>query len=270
MVDEKLLDEFKEFLASYKGNTKESYLRYAREFATTDSREFNKKVSELLNNAKTSATKYMIYYSARAFEKFMRRTKQRKDFELWIERPKGKRDRPVYLTKEEIDMLINAEKSYKYKVIWKTLFNTGLRISELINLKLNDVDLVAHQIYVSAQKTEEGRVIPITSTLAKELDTYIKNYRKGNTPYLFTSKSGKQLSRIDVWKHLKKTADKVGIKKKISPHVLRHSCATYMLENGVDIRTIQQILGHKSLNTTQIYTHVVDEQKRKSISIFED
>lgn len=165
------------------------------------------------------------------------------------------------LSKEEIKKLIEHAGSSKTKLITKFLYSTGLRVSELVNLKIKDIDLQEKTGWVRRGKGSKDRFFPISDQLTTELIYYLKK-QTVNQEYLFTGRNGKLTSRA-VQKYLKETAKRAGIEKIVTPHKLRHSYATHLLDSGVDIIHIQELLGHSSLNTTQIYTHVSKEHLRR-------
>jgi integrase/recombinase XerD len=140
------------------------------------------------------------------------------------------------------------------------LYAAGLRISELVNLKLQDINLEAGFVRVMGKGSKE-RVVPIGQHAKTKIEDYIDNYRQSAlknklSPFLFIARAGKPISRQGFWKLLRRYADQAQIHKKISPHSLRHSFATHMLEGGADLRAVQVMLGHVDISTTQIYTHV--------------
>ena len=263
MEENELLEEYEKYLKIRSENTQKTYMRYAKQFVTLDEREFNTNVSRLLDKAKSQSTKFVIWNVANSFAEFVRK-KYDKKFRVWTPRPKKTRPQFTILTEEEINLMIAGESNFKYKAIIKLLYNTGMRISELVNLKLQDVDLIARTVTIRKAKSGEGRVVSIGKETTLMLKEYIDKYRKEGSDYLFTSRTGKKMDRITIFTHIKKLAKKVGINKNISPHTFRHSSATNLLLKGVDLRTIQMRLGHKSLDTVEIYTHIVDEMKKKA------
>jgi integrase/recombinase XerD len=176
--------------------------------------------------------------------------------------PKIPKTIPSVLTKEEIKRLINSAGSYKTKVIIQFLYSSGLRLSELTSLKINDLELDEKIGWVRSGKGAKDRMFVLSNFIIEELKTYIKTLDKDEI-YLFPGKNN-TLSSRNVQKIVENAAKKAGIKKKVTPHKLRHSFATHLLEDGVDIRYIQSLLGHASIATTEIYTHV-SKEKIKSI-----
>lgn len=181
-----------------------------------------------------------------------------------IKSPKVAKKLPNYLTAEEIDKLFDIRLykplDYRNKAMLELLFATGTRISELINLKLYQIDFEECIIRVEGKGKKE-RIVPVGNRALNALNDYINIYRpfllkKENTDFVFINKDGKPISRQGFFKILKKIAKNAGITKEISPHVLRHSFATHLLNNGADLRVIQELLGHENLETTQIYSHL--------------
>lgn len=182
-----------------------------------------------------------------------------------LEAPKIGLKLPVVLSVEEIDMLLfsidlsTAEGTRNYAII-ETLYSCGLRISELTNLRFSDVYFDEGFIRVQG-KGDKQRLVPISETAVQKIRNYLP-YRnqikieKGNEDIIFLSSRGKAISRITVFHYIKQYAEAVGLQKKISPHVFRHSFATHLLERGANIRVIQEMLGHEKITTTEIYTHI--------------
>jgi integrase/recombinase XerD len=170
-----------------------------------------------------------------------------------IKAPKVDKRLPKFITYDELNKLLENTNNYRDKLIIKFLFYTGVRVSELVKIKKNDIIFEEGFVKVYGKGGKE-RIVPIPKELLNELKDYIN---KINTENIFPL-SSRQVERI-----IKNVAKKAGINKKVTPHVLRHSLATTLLSKGVDIRYIQEILGHSSLNITQIYTHVVPNQLKE-------
>jgi integrase/recombinase XerD len=179
------------------------------------------------------------------------------NLEIDIKLPKKSKKIPTVLTPNEIKELINGTKSLRNKLIIKFIYSSGVRVSECVSMKIKDLDFDEKTGKVISGKGNKDRII-ILST--KWIDQYKKYLEKRNkkyiSEYLFTNNVGRQLSVDTIQKFLKISARNANIQKKVSPHTLRHSFATALLENDVNIRYIQQLLGHANLNTTQIYTKV--------------
>jgi len=184
--------------------------------------------------------------------------------------PKVARKLPNYLTEEEVSRLLTVSLytpyDFRNKAMLELLYATGLRISELCNLKVTDIDLDNSLVRVMGKGKKE-RIVPFTDYAGSYLKKYIDYYRPillKNTvsDYLFISNSLTNISRQGFFKIIKKECQRAGIKKNVSPHVLRHSFATHLLKHGADLRVIQELLGHEDITTTQIYAHLVNEKIR--------
>jgi site-specific recombinase XerD len=171
-----------------------------------------------------------------------------------IERPRKEHKLPKVLSKEEILQIIDNTNNIKHRCIISLLYSAGLRRSELLDLKLDHIDGKRMLIRIEAAKGNNDRYTLLSKSVLKDLRVYYKQWNPSN--YLFESPSKKQYSPASIVKILKRAAIKSGIKKRVTPHMLRHSFATHLLENGTDLRHIQLLLGHKSSKTTEIYTHV--------------
>jgi len=175
--------------------------------------------------------------------------------------PKLERKIPEVLNKEEVKILIESSKSLKSRLIIKLLYSTGLRVSELCNLRLKDLSINNGEGWVRKGKGSKDRFFKISDSILEDLKKYISTLdEKGE--YLFPGKN-RILTPRNVQKIVESSARRGGISKKVSPHKLRHSFATHLLDLGVDIRIIQELLGHSDLSTTQIYTHVSKEQLKR-------
>ena len=185
-----------------------------------------------------------------------------------IKHPKLSKKLPEYLTSEEINKLFDIRLTkpidYRNKAMLEVLYATGTRITELINLELNQIDFDECIIRVTG-KGKKDRIIPIGDTAMEALKNYILNYRiflvkTNDNNYVFLNKNGSKISRQGFFKILKSLASDAGIKKDISPHTIRHSFATNLLNNGADLRIIQELLGHENLQTTEIYSHLTNKK----------
>lgn len=181
---------------------------------------------------------------------------------------------PEILTLEEIDTLIESidlstNEGQRNRTILETLYSCGLRVSELCNLKLSDLYLEEGFIKVEGKGSKQ-RLIPISPRAIRELQLYFLDrnqisIKKDYEDYVFISKRGKNISRITVFHIIKTLAEAIGMKKTISPHTFRHSFATHLLEGGANLRAIQCMLGHESIGTTEIYTHIDKNRLRSEI-----
>lgn len=195
-----------------------------------------------------------------------------------IESPRLIKKLPDFLSVEEIERLIAAldlskPEGMRNKALLEVLYGCGLRVSELINLKLSNLSLDIEYIKVVGKGNKE-RLIPIGSSAIKFLNHYIKEVRvhakikPGNEDYVFINRLGTPLSRVMVFMIIKDLALKAKIQKNISPHTFRHSFATHLIEGGADLRAVQEMLGHESITTTEIYTHLDRDYLRSVINSF--
>jgi len=171
-----------------------------------------------------------------------------------IERPFKERKLPKVLSKEEVFAIINATNNIKHKCILSLLYSSGLRRQELLNLKISDIDSKRMMIRIYQGKGKKDRLTILSKKVLADLRIYVKEW--GPLNYLFEGGHGQKYGRSSVGKILAKAAAKAKINGKVTPHMLRHSFATHLLESGTDLRYIQKILGHNSSKTTEIYTHV--------------
>ena len=178
---------------------------------------------------------------------------------------------PEYLSMDEIDNLLDIDArdpfSARNKAILELMYATGLRISEVISLEFKNIDFEECIVRVMGKGSKE-RIVPINDYALDALNTYIEEYRplmvkNEVNNYLFLNNHGKQMTRQGIFKMIKAECLKKGITKDISPHTIRHTFATHLLENGADLRIIQELLGHSDISTTQIYTHLTNEELYK-------
>ena len=200
----------------------------------------------------------------KSFHNYMFQTKKVNiDVSETIERPKLRKKLPNVLTVEEVDKLLNIECNtpfdYRNKSMLELMYATGLRVSELLDLKLGDIDIENCVIRVVGKGSKE-RIVPIGEYTLDSLNNYLEvrnELLKNKTcEYLYLNNMGGRLSRFSFFKLIKKLLMEKGIHKDISPHTLRHSFATHMLDYGADLRSIQELLGHSDIATTKIYTHI--------------
>ena len=284
-----LITEFLRYLLIDKGyseNTIESYKRDLNKFL-----EYNKNTS-IDNISNEDLKKYIKYLndnglneksiarnisSLKSFYKFLVISKyisSNTSDSLYL--PKIKKSLPSTLTEEEVMSLLDIDLtdnfSYRNKAMLELLYATGLRVSELINLKLQDIDF-SQDIIRTFGKGSKERIIPIGDYAREYLEKYIYEYRssmlkKDNNEYIFLNNHGKQMTRQGFFKIIKKIAKEKGINKELSPHTLRHSFASHLLKYGADLRTIQELLGHSDISTTQIYTHITNEELKQNYNEF--
>jgi len=172
----------------------------------------------------------------------------------YIDRPRREKTLPTVLSEEEVVQILNAVDNLKHKAILMTIYSGGLRISEAVNLKIKDIDSQRMQIRVEQSKGKKDRYTLLAAKTLDILRTYVKAYKP--KIWLFEGQRGEQYSDRSIQNILKSALSKTNIKKHVTIHTLRHSFATHLLENGTDIRYIQNLLGHENSNTTEIYTHV--------------
>ena len=171
-----------------------------------------------------------------------------------IERPRNEEKLPKVLLKEDILSIIEHTNNIKHRCIVSLLYSAGLRRSELLNLKVEHIDSKRMLIRIEGAKGNKDRYTLLSTTFLKELRQYYREWKPRT--YLFEGPKSNKYSAESVAKIVKNTAKKAGIIMNVTPHVLRHSFATHLLENGTDLRYIQALLGHKNPKTTEIYTHV--------------
>jgi integrase/recombinase XerD len=187
--------------------------------------------------------------------------------------PKSWQKLPQYLTTAEVESLLaepdlNKDQGIRDRAMLELLYATGLRVSELVQLKVSDLDFDAGFLR-TVGKGDKERIVPIGDEAFRYLNNYLNSsYRtfrkkKPNTPYLFLTRLGGAMSRQNFWMLIVKYGRRIGLSEKLSPHVLRHSFATHLLENGADLRMVQAMLGHADISTTQIYTHIARERLKK-------
>jgi len=179
-----------------------------------------------------------------------------KDPTTGIKRPKKENKIPIVLTKQETLNLFNATDTLKSNLILQTIYSSGLRVSELVNLKKQDLDFNENIGWIREGKGKKDRMIILSKKLSKKIQKFINKHQD----YIFLFSKTKPLTTRNIQKIVQKAAKKAEINKEVHPHTLRHSFATHLLEAGTDLRKIQVLLGHSSIATTQIYTHISKEQ----------
>ena len=272
MEIEKLLSEFnrKMTIQRYSANSIQNYTSAVKGFLQVAEKKFNypdelteteieKYVHWKIEKHNISASYQRMIVAS--IEKFYHSVVNR-DLKIKHLYPSRKsKSLPKYLTMQEIKKLINATENLKHTCIIKLLYGCGLRLSELLNLKITDINSANMIILVRNAKGNKDRAVMLSPSLLNEMRTYVKRYKPEE--YLIEGQSGGKYSPKSVQTIVKSAAQKAGIKKKVTPHILRHSFATHLLENGTDVRYIQELLGHQSVKTTEIYTHVTDISKSK-------
>jgi len=177
-----------------------------------------------------------------------------------LKTPKVAKKLPIVLTKDEIIRLMNSVQNRKHKLMISLMYSSGLRLSELLNLKVGDLEIEEKIGWVRSGKGSKDRIFILPDRLIDELKDYVNG--KEESDYMFTGRNGRMTPR-NVQKIIKRAIKVAGIEKNIHPHSLRHSFGTHLLEDGVDIRKIQVLMGHSNLSTTQIYTHVTTDELKK-------
>jgi len=280
---DKYLDSFLDYLAVEKGlsintlvsyrNDIEQFFKYCREANITMEQVLTPStvtvyLLHIRRQGRTPSTVSRHLASIRAFCRFLlNESVIDNDPTANFDTPRLKQRLPNVLTKEEVDTLLNLPMTIKPaglrdKAMLELIYASGLRVSELIWLEINHVNL-EHGFVKCVGKGNKERIIPIGSMAIKSVSAYLARARAKLTrgrpnKALFVNHHGKRLTRQGFWKILKKYAQKGDIKKTITPHTLRHSFATHLLENGADLRAVQEMLGHADITTTQIYTHLTN------------
>lgn len=221
---------------------------------------------KLKEDDKSSATVARTISSIRSFHHFLIREQLvNHDASIHIETPKKERKLPVTLSSQDVEALLtidsNTPLKIRNKAMLELMYATGLRVSELVSLNVSDLHLTMGFVRCMGKGTKE-RIVPLGDVAKKTVDDYLQDARpalvkrKQDGNKLFVNQHGRPLSRQGFWKILKGIAREAGITKTITPHTLRHSFATHLLENGADLRSVQEMLGHSDISTTQIYTHI--------------
>ncbi len=230
-------------------------------FVNKDIKNINSEDIENYKNYIVTTKKYSKasqYLSIKAIKLFYKYKNIEIPFNLVA--PRRSKKMPVYLNEKDAGRLINASNNKRTRAIISVFLYTGIRVGELSNLTINDVDFEENIIYVRAGKGDKDRIVVMPDICKSDLKLYLNDRIKvkSNNSFLFISNKKTKFDTTTIERLIKKIGIKAGITKNITPHVLRHTFATSVLRNGGDIRFIQQILGHASLATTQIYTHIDD------------
>lgn len=295
MQFQKYLDDFKSFLQIEKSLSENSVLAYVADvkklfefllvhrpehhltdICLADLKDFIGLISELGISPRSQAR---IISGIRAFFKYLLMDDLiDNDPSLLLELPTIGKKLPVFLSLEEIDLLENSvdlskPEGHRNRAIIETMYSCGLRVSELISLKITNL-FFDHDFIKVLGKGDKERLVPISEKAKNEIDLYLANYRnhmevkKGFENYLFLNRRGKKLSREMIFIIVKELAAFAGLDKNISPHTFRHSFATHLVDGGADLRAVQEMLGHESIITTEIYTHLSNEYLRQTIIEF--
>ncbi|WLR43808.1 site-specific tyrosine recombinase XerD [Bacillus carboniphilus] len=277
------IEDYLHFLMVEKGLSKNTLISYKRdlnnyskflveeekmkEFQSVGRAHIIGFLKSLKDSGRSSKTIARHIASIRSFHQFLLREKKTDhDPSVHIESPQIERSLPKILSLQEVERLLDTPKltspfGYRDKAMLELLYATGIRVSEMINLDLNDVHLQMGFIRCTGKGNKE-RIVPIGQTASDAINRYIEKGRgklvktSNKTKALFVNHHGNRISRQGFWKNLKKISVDAQIDKELTPHTLRHSFATHLLENGADLRAVQEMLGHSDISTTQIYTHV--------------
>ena len=290
---ENSIKEFKYYLKverSLADNSVNAYIRDIRKLADFSSKikvnELNISVNEIrefiadLNSKNISArSQARIISGVKAFFKYLIIEDYiTNDPTMLIENPKIGLKLPEVLSVVEIELIISSidlsnKQGERNRAILETLYSCGLRVTELINLKISNINFKEGYIKVIG-KGDKERLTPIGSNALKYISIYVNEVRihqkisKNHEDFVFLNNRGSKLSRVMIFTLIKRIVDKVGIKKKVSPHTFRHSFATHLIEGGADLRAVQEMLGHESITTTEIYTHLDRDYLRSNIMQF--
>jgi integrase/recombinase XerD len=291
---EKITDfsNFLKFEKSFSDNTLDAYVRDIKKlesFATTELEEVSPQdisyenlqefIYQLSKKKISERSQARGISSIKAFFKFLLEEEYREDNpSALLEGPKLGLYLPDTLSMDDIDRIINSidkktDIGQRNQCILEVLYGCGLRVSELVDLKISNINFKEGFIIVEG-KGEKTRLVPLASSTAEYLHDYIQNVRKKikvnkkHEDIVFLNTRGTNMSRVIVFIIIKELTQKAGINKSISPHTFRHSFATHLLQNGADLRFIQEMLGHSSITTTQVYTHLKTEELRDVILNF--
>lgn len=283
-----LIDQFLNFLLVEKGLSKKTLEAYSRDiiryrnflaehqtvlFSDEDTPLILKYLIHLRKSGLAARSRARHLVAIRGLYRFLVQEKiLRNDPARLIDLPRTSLKLPDVLSREEIEVLMQAPDTDKPlgardAAMLELLYAAGLRVSELINLKLQDINLEAGFVRVFGKGSKE-RIVPIGMQAKEKIEYYLKTVRskrlkKQSSPYLFVARANRPMTRQGFWKLLRRYALQAGLSKKITPHSLRHSFASHLLEGGADLRAVQIMLGHVDISTTQIYTHVTRDHLKQ-------
>ncbi len=234
------------------------YHFYNQELEDISNKEINEYILKLIKEEQISGSQQNQRINAIKFyyEKVLKRPKTR----IEIERPKKSRELPEILSKEEVKKIINSTNNLKQKAMLLMIYSAGLRRSELLNLQVKDINSKRMMLKITGAKGKKDRYSILSEAMLKTLRVYFKEYHPKK--YLFEGIDHGQYSASSLQQTLKQAVARAGIKRRVYLHMLRHSFATHLMEQGTNIRLIQDILGHESIKTTEIYTHVSNQELR--------
>ena len=285
---DELIEQFINFLLVEKGLSKKTLATYSRNlmryhrfladhqkmvFSQKDTPLILKYLIHLRKSGLVARSRAQHLVTIRGFYRFLVQEKiLSNDPARLIDLPKTSLKLPDVLSHEDIALLLQAPATDKPlgirdAAMLELLYAAGLRVSELVNLKLQDINLEAGFVRIFGKGSKE-RIVPIGLQAQKKIEHYLKTVRsiqlqKQSSPYLFTARAGRPMTRQGFWKLLRRYASQAGLNKKITPHSLRHSFASHLLEGGADLRAVQVMLGHVDISTTQIYTHVTRDHLKQ-------
>src|SRR3989338_3806881 len=236
-------------LRKYSSQTKKVYLDIITKYvqSTVSVRDFLLKYSN-----KSNSTMRTVYFALKFFQEIV----LKQPFKENIPFAKKAHKLPLVLSKEEIKLMFDHTLNLKHRFMLMFLYYSGMRLSEIVNLHWNDIDIKREVIHLKNAKGNKERVVFLHSCLKNRITEFILK-KEG---FVFESNFGKKYHKRTIEVIVRTAAQKAGIRKFVTPHTLRHSFATHLLEGGADIRSIQQLLGHANLQTTQIYTHVANRE----------
>ncbi len=281
------LKEFEHYLEHEKhssANTVTSYLRDARQFveyfggknivsaSEISPKRINEYMEDLDHSGKSPSTITRTIASLKCFFTLLCiNHKANNNPVKAIKPPKVKRNIPEILSSKEVDLLLSQPKNdgakgYRDKAMLELLYATGLRVSELMALNISDLNIGAG--FIKCKGTDRERIIPLYPAAVRAVSDYINSAREQilqnpSEPALFVNLNGKRMTRQGFWKIIKHYQELARIEKQITPHTLRHSFAIHLLENGADLHSIQEMLGHADISSTQFYTHMVNQRLRE-------
>lgn len=272
-IEELVQRRFSDFtVKSYKTDLEEfcSFLRKKEknDFSEVDRKDIRSFMGELLSYGYKKSSVSRKLSAIKSFFKFLEGNKIIKgNPSVSVKTPKVEKNIPSFLSEEEVEKMldftgINSELDVRNKAILELLYATGIRASELVNLDLSMFDAKSKLLRVYGKGKKE-RIIPVAKAAFEALNTYISEVRGYKKGALFLSKSGKRLGQRDLQRIVKKAIVKVATLNQMSPHTMRHTFATHLLNRGANLRAVQELLGHESLSTTQIYTHVSIEKLKE-------
>ncbi len=280
-----LISDFLSYLASERGLARNTLLAYERDLQLfclrlgrmdlTETREEDLIgfLGYLRESRYATSSIARMLVAIKVFFRFLKReSKIEKNIALYLDSPKLWQLIPEVLTPDEVGALLQAPATDTFmgardRAILEVLYASGLRVSEVCSMNITDLD----DAFVRVKgKGGKERLVPIAKVAVDAVDQYLLNFRKveGEEEALFVTSRGKRIERQEVWRRIKLYAKNAGITKKISPHTLRHSFATHLLENGADLRVIQEMLGHASISTTDRYTHISQKHLQEAFKAF--